>query len=248
MTKNLKKVLFLSLIITIIVIINVSVFATDTTGLSSLEESEIYLNVMPESYRHIEIEDRKNMDIAVPEDLISDTKQEQSNFSTRSSMPTGGGEYDYIPSYWNSSNIIYRSNCYGYMWNRISYDEPPYGYVFQPGYRTGDYYTSLTVSAIVNAVSSDAASLGATFRSSSYWEVPGSNEYKVALVIAPGVDYHWYRQNSSGTWSHKPGLTEITNRDASDNIIYDPQSADRNYSYANYSLWGGYFIVSRTPN
>ena len=60
MTKNLKKVLFLSLIITIIVIINISVFATDTTGLSSLEESEIYLNVMPESYRHIEIEDFKN--------------------------------------------------------------------------------------------------------------------------------------------------------------------------------------------
>lgn len=26
----------------------------------------------------------------------------------------------------------------------------------------------------------------------------------VALVIAPGIDYHWYKQDSDGYWSHKP--------------------------------------------
>ena len=85
---------------------------------------------------------------------------------------------------------------------------------------------------------------GRTIRSSTYSEAPGSNEYKIALVIASN-DYHWYRQDSSGYWSHKPGLTDITNKDASGNLITDPRTCDRDYSYADYSTWGGYYIISR---
>ncbi|MNI43709.1 hypothetical protein D3C73_980490 [compost metagenome] len=162
-------------------------------------------------------------------------------------MPTGGGEYPYNPTYWNDPANVYRANCYGYMLNRIANDtsNPNAGYLFQPGYKTGNYYTSLTKSAIISAVVSDMSQLGRTIRSSTYSETPGSNEYKVALVIAPGVDYHWYRQDSDGGWSHKPGLTNITYKDASGNYISDPQTCDRNYSYANYSTWGGYYIVSK---
>lgn len=43
---------------------------------------------------------------------------------------------------------------------------------------------------------------------------PGAKEYKVALVIAPGLDYHWYIQNKDGYWSHKRGLSKVTNVDA----------------------------------
>jgi hypothetical protein len=59
---------------------------------------------------------------------------------------------------------------------------------------------------------------------------------KVALVIDPRSDYHFYRQDSNGYWSHKPGGTAVTNRDASGRLIYDPALADRNYSDKNGAL------------
>ena len=36
-----------------------------------------------------------------------------------------------------------------------------------------------------------------------------SGEYAVLLVVDPNNDYHWYRQDSDGTWSHKPGATKV---------------------------------------
>ena len=35
----------------------------------------------------------------------------------------------------------------------------------------------------------------------------------VALVIAPGLDFHWYRLNSDGYWAHKPGVDPATDLD-----------------------------------
>ena len=36
-----------------------------------------------------------------------------------------------------------------------------------------------------------------------------SGGYAVLLVVKPKGDYHWYRQDSDGTWSHKPGSTKV---------------------------------------
>ena len=60
-------------------------------------------------------------------------------------------------------------------------------------------------------------------------------------------DYHWYRQNPDGTWSHKPGKSEVTNLDASGELIFDPEICDRNYetsSGINYNEFIGYFAVT----
>lgn len=76
--------------------------------------------------------------------------------------------------------------------------------------------------------------------------------YKVALVIDNQYkygdkykyDYHWYRQNSDGTWSHKPGTTPVTNLDASKNIIMDPLECDRNVEDGlNYNYFVGYYAI-----
>jgi len=65
----------------------------------------------------------------------------------------------------------------------------------------------------------------------------------------PGVDYHWYRLDSTGKWSHKPGPTPATNVDASGNPIASPETANRDYSgpdYSlNYSVFCGYFCVDK---
>jgi len=49
----------------------------------------------------------------------------------------------------------------------------------------------------------------------------------VALVIAPGFDFHWYRKGRNGYWSHKPGGTPVRNVDNSNHLIPDPRTANR---------------------
>lgn len=66
----------------------------------------------------------------------------------------------------------------------------------------------------------------------------------VALVVDPGSstrnpDYHWYRLDGDGTWSHKPGQTAATNRDNSGNVITDPRTANR----GNYSIFCGFYML-----
>jgi hypothetical protein len=48
----------------------------------------------------------------------------------------------------------------------------------------------------------------------------------VALVIAPQIDFHWYRKGRNGLWTHKPGGTPV-HLDNSGHTISDPRSANR---------------------
>ena len=73
--------------------------------------------------------------------------------------------------------------------------------------------------------------------------------YKGALVVAPGRDYHYYRQDddNNGLWSHKPGYKPTTIRDAKNNIIVDPKIANRNYGDTlNYKDFCGYYCIPRS--
>jgi len=60
-------------------------------------------------------------------------------------------------------------------------------------------------------------------------------------VIWPGVDYHWYRQDKVGCWSHKPGSTPARNTDNSGHAIADPRTCNRG-SYTNFCT---YMITTR---
>jgi hypothetical protein len=71
--------------------------------------------------------------------------------------------------------------------------------------------------------------------------------WKVALVIAPDDpkdpkknDFHFYRQDDDGNWSHKRGLNgDATNKDFSGKVITDPEKADR----GKYTEFCGYFCA-----
>lgn len=68
--------------------------------------------------------------------------------------------------------------------------------------------------------------------------------YKIALFINPTThDYHWYRQNPDGTWSHKRGESSVKLLDdsSSPQVIYDPQYAA---ATAGYTRLGGYYAIS----
>ena len=172
------------------------------------------------------------------------------------------GVFEKAPSYspltWSSKT--HYANCYAYALNI-------YGSVYdnklQPGELSGKLWSSYSGTVAQRLVAAFYADLKAISQALGYktnqylcawdWQYYGpvyGSGYKVALVTAPDgkgwiVDYHWYRQDSTGQWSHKRGLTAITNVDASGKMISNPQTANRNYPGYNYSQFVGYFQIYR---
>lgn len=71
---------------------------------------------------------------------------------------------------------------------------------------------------------------------------------KIAMVVDPGDDYHFYRQDSNGMWSHKDGANPVKRVDAEGKPIWDPRTAARDYrprSYLNYTDFCGYYCAPR---
>ena len=75
------------------------------------------------------------------------------------------------------------------------------------------------------------------------------NSFKGAMVVDPGNTFHYYRQNTDGTWSHKPGTLPITDKDADQKTIYTPYTANRDYTKPgesdpiNYTNFCGYYSI-----
>lgn len=74
--------------------------------------------------------------------------------------------------------------------------------------------------------------------------------YMAALVVHPKAGFHFYRRDnkcednaSEWCWSHKPGITNATDLDASGNKIRSVLKANRNYGELNYSEPCAFFCV-----
>ena len=122
----------------------------------------------------------------------------------------------YEPGWWNVPSRQPFNNCYNYATN---YRSDTFA---QPGQAAGAIYTSLTCGSVGPAAVAD-----------DLIDTPAADNacptlgHLVALVIWPGVDFHWYRKGRNGWWSHKPGSTPVTNVDSSGNYIFDPRNANR---------------------
>lgn len=72
---------------------------------------------------------------------------------------------------------------------------------------------------------------------------------KIALVVHPGEDYHFYREDPDGFWSHKDGANKVKRYDAEGKPIVNPQTAARDYrprgSFLNYKDFCGFYCVPR---
>lgn len=129
--------------------------------------------------------------------------------------PCGGGDApSYDPNFWNDPARQPRNNCYNYANNN------PTNTFAQPGRGTGQVFGSLDCDGVRQAAERDGMVTTDTYQASR----PG---WYVALVIWPGQDYHWYRQDDVGCWSHKPGQTAARNVDSSGAAITDPNQCDR---------------------
>jgi len=153
-----------------------------------------------------------------------------SNFKEQQS-PLSGSELDYNPKLWNNNNSIKNShNCYTYSLGKIVNGLKNKA---QPGYASGFDYISnsnFNCKSFKKRLEKDSPA--------SYLEkfdnkcLPGF--YKIFLAIDPKNDYHWWRQNSDQKWSHKPGSSNVTNLDASNELIDNPVLSNRKFTHRNY--------------
>ncbi len=160
-------------------------------------------------------------------------------------LPTNGYEIPYSPSAWlgYAENCC---NCYAYALNNQVYPETNYlWFKQQMGLYGGLEYSELVEENIYNAVKRDYNEYNDEFGRSLFFERIGrydicpAGTYKVALT-ASNNDYHWYRQDADGLWSHKQGTLPVTRTDNSGNLIIDPSIADR----GSYVEFLGYYAVT----
>ena len=146
----------------------------------------------------------------------------------RSSFFTAAPIYE--PEAWNTEQTQIYTNCYSYAFdmkvNPLTGNNFPIGGM-QPGMLSGELSLQKFLSdptamesypeiysgtrkgneKLVDMVRADAKAVGLDFVPYKDGLTGG---YKVALVVAPGEDYHWYRQDTDGTWSHKQGIMPIS--------------------------------------
>jgi len=135
----------------------------------------------------------------------------------------------YNPSAWNIPTIQPYNNCYNYANNN------PTNTFAQPGRAHGAMASTMACPDVATAAQADGLVSSAGFAAPLG---PGQGWY-VALVVWPGMDYHWYRQDHAGCWSHKPGSTAVRNVDNAGNPIADPAKCDR----GPYTQFCGYMIT-----
>jgi hypothetical protein len=151
--------------------------------------------------------------------------------------PTNGYEPETDLNKWNDDkNIKHSHNCYSYFLNDINKEledlcqDGECKYINpQPGHCKEDIKVNFenTICEIFhNRILSDNPSI--------YVEEFGNKckdgFYKGALTIDPKHQYHFYRQDKDGLWSHKDGGKAATNRDANGCLIYDPKISNKCYT------------------
>jgi len=135
------------------------------------------------------------------------------------------------PGFWNDPAHIRRNNCYNYASNRRT------DTFAQPGRATGHEAQSMACADVTAAALSDG--LHHRFHCFPDSEKP---RWLMALVVAPGYDYHWYRKQQEGFWGHKPGGTPARNVDNNGAIVWNPETAAR----LPYTDFCGYFYACRS--
>ena len=154
--------------------------------------------------------------------------------SSEKFSPLSGYEPKYEPHKWNDNERVKSThNCYAYVQNRIL----NYRDKIQPGYGSNFPHInnkSYNCLEFYNRLRKDIPSLYLT----TFDEKCRKGFYKGFIALDPKLednDYHFYRQDHNGYWSHKPGRTNVINFDASGYKIINPLKADRKYDYFNYS-------------
>jgi len=109
---------------------------------------------------------------------------------------------NYAPDEWEDKNF----NCYLYAL-RACMNFDYYGFWIAPGFISrkleNDYKN--TKKFTLEYFKEDCEALGLQVLPTKVENPIGANEYKIAVYVKYGRDYHFARQDSNGKWSEKDG-------------------------------------------
>jgi hypothetical protein len=137
----------------------------------------------------------------------------------------------YQPGKWNIPTVQPYNNCYNYANDHIT------NTFAQPGRAHGKQATQMACGPVETGAIADGLKPVANFHA----PLAAGHGWYVALVIWPNVDYHWYRQDNVGCWSHKPGSTAARNWDNANQPISDPKTCNR----GPYTVFCTYMVTTR---
>jgi len=170
--------------------------------------------------------------------------------------PLSGSEPAYDPDRYNRQKGIKEShNCYTYAFNylRLPTSEKctpascPLPFP-QPGRASGyPKWSEVKGKRCPDLIARIKGDVPGASLSSFEAKCPAGKR-KIALVADEDEDYHFYRQDSNGWWSHKPGATDVIPYDATQRRIYDPELASRYYpkSGLHYDEFCSYLCIPST--
>jgi len=173
--------------------------------------------------------------------------------------PLSGYEPKYSPKKYNKTRRTRESlNCFAYAFDYM--ELPPLSQCsetecnvpyHQPGYASGyPKWKDVKVKKCSDLFARLRGDVPGLIAPVKFKEKCPKGTSKIFLnKTRKNLDYHFGRQDSSGYWSHKPGGTEVTNKDASGKLIIRPDKADWDYrkkgSDLNYQDFCGYLCVPR---
>lgn len=160
---------------------------------------------------------------------------------------TNGYENKYNPDKWNDNEYIRKShNCYAYALNNINKkltkqcQQKCTGVNPQPGHYCNNKYNKIFCYDIEKAMICDNSEI----KISSFNQKCSNNFYKIGLSVQNNINFHFYKQNLNGIWSHKDAGFHVNNLDSNKKIIINPKESNRNFGkYRNYKKWCNFYCV-----
>jgi len=138
---------------------------------------------------------------------------------------------EYDPDYWNGEDHISGNNCYNY-----ATDKRTNSFAIPGDGRGRPYREPATCHSVKDGVIRDGLRPIEDYHS-TYMPKKG---YVIALYVRDREqreDFHFYRRDKGGSWSHKPGSSPATNLDNDNKVIHNPELCDR----GEYNSLCGYF-------
>lgn len=158
-------------------------------------------------------------------------------------LPMSGDEPAFAKWLWGAKKqFIEANNCYAYASNQFRF----YRHMkAQPGgnrkfVKDGEHQnTYINCTSLVDNIVKDAG--GGAYALKDETKPCKKGTYKIMLFVAldpDHQDFHFFRQDKDGTWSHKQGWGYGPSKlDASGKIIFNPRKSNLNFKPYNYSTY-----------
>lgn len=180
------------------------------------------------------ISERMRSFLRNPPEVSTFAGRPYSSFRTTVEDRYTGCDYEvsqFNPGFWNAAAVRPHNNCYnfGRNWRTNTFAQPGRAHGAQTGTMA---CANVTAAALADGL----------VPANQCLEIGEWPRRRLALVVDPGVDYHWYRHQRGDFWGHKPGSTQARSTDQRNTIIRDPETCDR----GGYTDFCGYFYAGRS--